>query len=65
MQQGNFGSDFTIKKQGVIDNFLTTTSNAFVSLEDIGAYLEQMANYRLGDLLKWSNDGRRLGRKET
>lgn len=35
---GTFGSDYTIKKEGVVDNILSTTSNAMISLEDKIAY---------------------------
>lgn len=35
---GTFGTDFTIKKEGVIDNIFATICNAFISLEDKVAY---------------------------
>lgn len=44
--EGTFGADFTIKKEGVIDNILTTTSNAMISLEDkISFALKQFNPY--------------------
>lgn len=44
--EGTFGSDYTIKKEGVVDNILATTSNAMVSLEDKFAYaLKQLNPY--------------------
>lgn len=43
---GTFGDDFTIKKEGVIDNILSTTSNAMISLEDKIAFaLKQLNPY--------------------
>lgn len=41
---GTFGTDFTIKKEGVIDNILATTSNAFISLEDKFAFALKQIN---------------------
>ena len=42
--QGTFGSDFTIKKEGVIDAILGTVANAMVSLEDKIAYALKQRN---------------------
>ena len=42
--EGTFGSDFTIKKEGVVDNVLATTSNAMVSLEDKIAFALKQFN---------------------
>ena len=36
--EGTFGSDYTIKKEGVVDNVFATICNAFISLEDKVAY---------------------------
>jgi hypothetical protein len=44
--EGTFGSDFTIKKEGVIDAILSTVSNACISLEDKFAFaLKQLNPY--------------------
>ena len=42
--EGTFGSDFTIKKEGVVDNILATVSNAFISLEDKIAFALKQIN---------------------
>ena len=42
--EGTFGSDFTIKKEGVVDNVLATTANAMVSLEDKIAFALKQFN---------------------
>lgn len=45
-EQGTFGSDYTIKKEGVVDAILSTTSNAMISLEDKIAFaLKQLNPY--------------------
>lgn len=41
---GTFGTDFTIKKEGVVDNVLATTANAMVSLEDKIAFALKQFN---------------------
>ena len=41
---GTFGSDYTIKKEGVVDNILATTSNAMISLEDKIAFALKQIN---------------------
>ena len=41
---GTFGSDYTIKKEGVVDAVLSTTANAMVSLEDKIAYALKQFN---------------------
>jgi len=41
---GVFGEDYTIKKEGVIDNILATVSNAFISLEDKFAFALKQIN---------------------
>lgn len=42
--EGTFGSDFTIKKEGVVDNILATTANAMLSLEDKIAFALKQRN---------------------
>ena len=41
---GTFGSDYTIKKEGVVDAVLSTTANAMVSLEDKIAFALKQFN---------------------
>ena len=42
--EGTFGTDYTIKKEGVVDNILATVSNAFISLEDKFAFALKQIN---------------------
>ena len=42
--EGTFGADYTIKKEGVVDNILATVSNAFINLEDKFAFALKQIN---------------------
>ena len=53
--EGTFGSDFTIKKEGVIDNIFATICNAFIALEDKVAYALKNKNPYVAEG-QWQDD---------
>lgn len=52
---GTFGSDFSIKKEGVIDAILSTVAKAMVSLEDKIAYALKQRNPNVAEG-QWQDD---------